>query len=162
MSTLTPQDHKYLKQLLKFQETSRCIKAQVGCIVVKNGKILVQDLNNPDLDYDCNKIGCIRRIRHISSGTQREICYGLCAEQNAFAQAARKGIKLKGATIYVTSHPCRICESMIADIQLKKVIYIRPYTDVLPKYNVLRKAGIPVIQAKEYFTPAESKKPKSV
>lgn len=145
---LSLQDKKFISKLKKLALKSRCLRAQIAAILVdKKGKIISASCNDPHACYDCRKIGCIRDIMNIPSGTQREICYGLCAEQYAISFAAKYGKSTKGATLYVTAHPCRICESLIAEAEIKKVIYCEGYPDVLPKWDVLKDYGVKVIKA---------------
>ncbi|OGJ47161.1 hypothetical protein A2344_03805 [Candidatus Peregrinibacteria bacterium RIFOXYB12_FULL_41_12] len=140
-----------LKKLIKLQSKSTCLRAKVGSIVTdKKGEIIAQATNSFHSIYDCRKIGCIRDIRHVPSGTRREICYGLCAEQYAFAKMACEGKSCRGGSIYVTSHPCRICESMIAESGIKRVIFLKGYPDIIPEYDILPDYGIEVIHAREF------------
>jgi len=148
---LTSSDHKFLKKLIALQKKSKCLRANVASIVVSaDGKIIAQATNSPHEIYSCKKIGCIRDIRQVPSGSRREICYGICAEQYCFAQMAGKGVSCKDGTIYVTSHPCRICESMIAESGIKRVVFIKGYPDIIPEYDVLPDYKIEVVHAKEY------------
>lgn len=49
------------------------------------------------------------------------------AEANAIAQAARKGIRLEGATVVVTSlYPCSGCAAMMKQAGIKRIITTRP------------------------------------
>lgn len=147
---LTKEDHKFLQQLKKVGQKSTCLRAKVGAIAVKNGKVLATGDNSFHKCYDCNKIGCIRNIQQIPSGTRREICYGICAEQRLFVNAVKDGIKLAGATLYVTSHPCRICEGIVAESGIKRVVYIKGFPDVIPVYDTLKDFGIEVVKAEEH------------
>lgn len=146
---ITAADNKFLKILKKTAAKSTCLRARVGAIAVRKGKILAHADNSPHKCYDCKKIGCIRNIQQIPSGTRREVCYGLCAEQRLLAEAVNKGIKLKEATLYVTSHPCRICEGLIAESGIKRVVYIKGFPDVIPIYDTLKDFDIEVVQAAE-------------
>jgi dCMP deaminase len=96
--------------------------------------------------YECSKIGCIRDMMEVASGTRREICYGICAEQWCLAIAAKEGIPVKGATLYCTKHPCRVCSGMIIAAGIKRVVYQEGYPEVLPGCNLLEDAGITVTQ----------------
>ena len=150
--SLTSSDLKFLKLLKNLAKHSTCLRAKVAAIAVKNGKILAKADNSPHKCYNCKKIGCIRNIQQIPSGTRREICYGLCAEQRLLAESAKKGIKLDKATLYVISHPCRICEGLIAESGISRVIYIKGFPDVIPIYDTLKDFKIEVIQAGEHDT----------
>lgn len=144
---LTKLDKKFLKLLKRVGPKSTCLRAKVGAIAVRNNRVLATGDNSFHKCYDCNLIGCIRNIQQIPSGTRREICYGICAEQRLFARAAQKGIKLAGATLYVTSHPCRVCEGMIAESGIKRVVYIKGFPDVIPIYDTLKDFGLEVVLA---------------
>ena len=48
------------------------------------------------------------RALGVPSGQRHEICRGLHAEQNAIIQAARYGINIAGATIYVNAARRRV------------------------------------------------------
>jgi dCMP deaminase len=142
-------DRKFLKMLKRIGPKSTCLRAKVGAVAVRRDRVLATGDNSFHTCYDCNLIGCIRNIQQIPSGTRREICYGICAEQRLFARAVSKGIKLGGATLYVTSHPCRVCEGMIAESGIKRVVYIKGFPDVIPIYDTLKDFGVEVIQAEE-------------
>jgi dCMP deaminase len=139
---LTKNDQKFLELIDTLEPKAKCLRANIACVLVKNNKILVKATNDWHREADCTKIGCIRNIQKIPSGTKREICYGLCAEQWALAKAAKNGISINGATCYVTKHPCRICESLLSEAGIKKVIYQEGYPDSLPKFDLFRRRGI--------------------
>lgn len=149
---LTSHDLKFLKLLKKLAKHSTCLRAKVAAIAVKNKKIIAKADNSPHKCYNCKKIGCIRDIQQIPSGQRREICYGLCAEQRLLAETAKKGIKLDKATLYTTSHPCRICEGLIAESGFSRVVYIKGFPDVIPIYDTLKDFKIEVIAASEHDT----------
>lgn len=146
---LTKEDRKFLRLLKHIGPKSTCLRAKVGALVVRRGRVIATGDNSFHKCYDCNIIGCIRDIQQIPSGQRREICYGICAEQRLFAHAVQKGIKLAGATLYVTSHPCRVCEGMIAESGIKRVVYIKGFPDVIPIYDTLKDFGLEVVQAPE-------------
>lgn len=141
-------DKKFLAIIDKMEPKAKCIRSKIAAMLVKNGKVLVKATNDWHKEANCLKIGCIRNIRRIPHGTRREICYGMCAEQWCLSLAAKKGIKTQGATCYVTKHPCRICESMLAEAGIKRVVYQEGYPDVLPKFNLFKSRGIKVEKAK--------------
>jgi len=71
----------------------------------------------------------------------------MCAEQWCLALAARKGISTRGATCYVTKHPCKVCESLLSEAGIKRVVYQEGYPDVLPKFDLFEKKKIKVEKA---------------
>jgi dCMP deaminase len=51
------------------------------------------------------------------------------AEANAIVQAARNGVRIDGADIYVTASPCFGCFKLIANAGLKRIVYGEFYRD---------------------------------
>ncbi len=144
---ITPNDYNILQKIDQMEPCAHCLRAQIACMIVKNKKVLVARTNDWLPGYNCSKIGCVRDMYQVPSGHQREICYGICAEQWCIAEAARQGISVKGATLYCTKHPCRICASLIAVAGIKKVIYQEGYPEVLTNFDILKSSGIVVEQA---------------
>lgn len=144
---LTNNDIEFLKLIDIEEPKALCLRAQISCIIVKDDKVLVKATNDWLKGYNCSQIGCIRNIMQIPSGSRREICYGLCAEQWALSLAAKDGISVEGATLYCTKRPCRICSSMIAVSGIKRVVFQENYPDVLPNFDVLKTYGVVVDQA---------------
>ncbi len=141
---ITKRDIKFLELVDALEPKARCIRANVACALVKGHKVLSTGTNDWHKEADCSKIGCIREKLKVESGTHRETCYGMCGEQWALAKAAKKGINVNGATAYVTKHPCRVCESLLAEAGIKRVVYQEGYPDILPKFNLFKQRGIKV------------------
>ena len=75
------------------------------------------------------------------SGQRHEICRGLHAEQNAIIQAARYGINITGASIYITTQPCVVCAKMLINAGIQEIVYQNPYPDELAM-SMLEEAGM--------------------
>lgn len=109
-----------------------CLRRAVGAVVVKDRRILSTGYNGvPSGIPHCAETGCLREKLHVPSGQRHELCRGLHAEQNAIIQAARYGIDISGASIYVTAQPCVVCAKMLINAGIKEVIYKDPYPDKL-------------------------------
>lgn len=143
---ITKKDIKILEKIDAMEPKAHCLRANIACAIVRGGKILVKATNDWHPETDCTKIGCIRNIRKVKSGTHREVCYGMCAEQWCLAKAAKKGLKLAGATAYITKHPCRVCESLLTEAGIKRVVYQEGYPDVLPKFDLFEKRKVRIEQ----------------
>lgn len=89
----------------------------------------------------CAETGCLRQQLGVPSGQRHEICRGLHAEQNAIIQAARYGINIAGASIYINTQPCVVCAKMIINADIEEIIYQNPYPDELAM-SMLEEAGI--------------------
>ena len=129
--------NKWDERFMDLAETvagwSSCFQTNrhVGAVAVKDKRILTTGYNGaPSGIESCAERGeCLRRVKNIASGTMQEVCYAVHAEQNAIIQAAKLGISLEGATMYVTHQPCVICTRMIINSGIKKVIYKNGYPD---------------------------------
>jgi deoxycytidylate deaminase len=49
------------------------------------------------------------------------------AEMAAIADAALRGVSVKGTTMYVTTFPCHLCARHIAAAGIERLVYIEPY-----------------------------------
>ena len=129
--------NKWDERFMNLAETvaswSSCYQSNrhVGAVAVKDKRVLTTGYNGaPQGIESCSERNeCLRRVKNIPSGTMQEVCYAVHAEQNAICQAAKLGVSLDGATMYVTHQPCVICTRMIINSGIKRVIYKNGYPD---------------------------------
>jgi len=135
-------DH-YFFEITKLVATrSTCVRRDVGAVIVKDKRILATGYNGaPSGLPHCLDVGCLREELKIPSGERQEICRGIHAEQNALIQAARFGISVDGAMIYVTHHPCVVCAKLLINAGIREICYLEDYPDELSK-SMLKEAGI--------------------
>lgn len=112
-----------------------CHRHCVGAVIVKDKRIVATGYNGaPAGVKNCLERGeCLRDKLKIESGTRAEMCYSVHAEQNAIVQAARLGISIDGATIYVTHQPCTTCTKFIINSGIKRIVYGIEYPDLFSK-----------------------------
>lgn len=122
----------------------------VGAVIVKDKRILATGYNGaPSGVESCkDREECLRRKMNIPSGTCQEVCYAVHAEQNAIAQAAKLGVSVEGASIYVTHQPCSICCKMIINAGIKKVYYKHGYPDEF-SLRLFKEADVELIKMDE-------------
>jgi dCMP deaminase len=70
---------------------------------------------------------CHRRALRIADVDKYNYCRASHAEANAIAQAARYGVAIKGATLYVTLQPCFVCLKLLATAQIKRIYFELAY-----------------------------------
>ena len=113
---------------------STCLRRQVGAIVVVDRRILATGYNGaPSNVPHCEEVGCLREKMKVPSGERHELCRGLHAEQNAMIQAARHGVRIDGATLYPTHHPCSMCAKMAINAGIRRIVCHEDYPDDLGK-----------------------------
>jgi len=145
-----PWDKYFMDIATLVASRSTCLRRNVGACVVKDRRILTTGYNGaPTGIAHCEDVGCLREKLKVPSGERHELCRGLHAEQNAIIQAAKTGISLEGAIMYVTNHPCFICAKMIINSGIKKIVYKEGYPDKRAK-DFLKKSGIEVVKLEEY------------
>lgn len=108
---------------------STCLRARVGAVMVRNRSILATGYNGAPAGMPhCLDTGCLIYESRTPDGEQEENCFRtIHAEINAIAQAARNGIRIDGADIYVTHTPCIHCFKVIVNTGISRVFYERPY-----------------------------------
>ena len=130
---MRPSWDEYFMEIAEVVKTrSTCLRRQVGAIIVKDRQILSTGYNGaPTGLKHCQETGCLRKQLSVPSGERHELCRGLHAEQNAIIQASLHGVKIEGATIYVTVQPCVVCAKMIINSGIKRLVYKGDYSDQL-------------------------------
>lgn len=127
---------------------STCIRRQVGCVIVKDKRLLTSGYNGaPSGLAHCSQVGCIRQKECIPSGQRQELCRGLHAEQNALVQAALHGVSVAGGTLYCTHQPCITCTKMIINAGIIRVLFENCYPDILAR-AMFDEADIEIICSK--------------
>ena len=118
-------DKNFLKIAQELATASKCVSKQVGAVIVKDGRILSTGYNGTPSGYtNCCEHwdGEYTPDHHEWSKT-----YEIHAEMNAIIWAARKGISIEGATIYVTLEPCSECSKNLIASGIKRIVYNKPY-----------------------------------
>ncbi|MBQ9001910.1 MAG: cytidine/deoxycytidylate deaminase family protein [Eggerthellaceae bacterium] len=144
MADTRPSWDEYFATLAKQVSTrTTCLRRAVGAVIVKENRILATGYNGVPRGMDhCSEVGCLREKLGVPSGQRQEICRGLHAEQNAIIQAARYGIDISGAKMYITTQPCITCAKMCINAGITEIIYANPYPDDL-SLGMLKEAGVP-------------------
>ncbi len=126
-------DRRFMHLAKEVSNWSTCVREgrKVGAVIVKDKRIIATGYNGaPAGITNCAEKGyCIRDRLNIKSGTRAEICYATHAEQNAITQAAKLGVPIADATIYVTHRPCVICTKLLINAGIKRIVYGYNYPD---------------------------------
>jgi dCMP deaminase len=116
---------------------------QVGAVAWRGAEVLGAAWNRhapteyaPYLDGDPRD--------NFSRGVRADLSTAAHAEAAVIARAARDGIRLAGADIYVTTFPCPACARLIADAAFRRCYFTGPYA-VLDGDTILRAADTELI-----------------
>ena len=108
---------EYFKKIvLVTKERSPCERLQVGCVLVKDNRIVSQGYN-----------GFLPGCPHESIVRDGHEQATVHAEQNAIADCARRGAACEGTIAYITHYPCIICARMLLASGIKEINYIEDY-----------------------------------
>jgi dCMP deaminase len=137
MSKKISKDEYYLKIAQTVGIKSNCLMVGHGAIIVKDDQIISTGyVGSPRKTLDCAKLGyCIRRKKQVKSGKGYEICRSVHAEMNAIINAARAGVSLLGADMFlsaskrqaddfklVNAYPCILCKKMIINAGISRFV----------------------------------------
>jgi dCMP deaminase len=116
---------------------------QVGAMAVRGDEILGAAWNHhgpteyaPYLDGDPRD--------GFSRGVRADLSTAIHAEASVVAQAARAGVPLDGADLFVTTFPCPACARLIAESGFRRCYFAGPYS-VLDGDDILHAAGIELL-----------------
>lgn len=103
-----------------------CVRAQHGCVVVKDFKIVSTGYNGtPQGDSNsCGTTGtCPRALDPTAQHSvgNYDLCWATHAEANALLRAA--WADLKDATAYITGTPCPGCWKLLKSAGIREVVY---------------------------------------
>ena len=109
-------DEYFKKIVLVTKERSACERLQVGCLLVKDNRIVSQGYN-----------GFLPGCPHKSIVRNNHEQATVHAEQNAIADCAKRGVSCENCTAYITHYPCIICCRMLLAAGISEIKYIHDY-----------------------------------
>jgi dCMP deaminase len=113
-------DDYFISTALLISCRSSCSRLHVGCILVKNNRIISSGYN-----------GFLPGSQHISilktqdNNTHEQAT--VHAECNAIADCANRGVNINNAIAYITHYPCINCFKMLVASGIKEIKYLHDY-----------------------------------
>lgn len=128
-------DETFLDVALIMARRATCDRAKVGAVLARDNGIITTGYNGspagfPHCDDDDHLMvdgHCVRTIH---------------AERNALIWAARLGICVEGATMYLTHSPCLQCMLLMVQAQIKRVVFLDEYRYDPLVWDAATRAGI--------------------
>ncbi|KAJ1969730.1 hypothetical protein IWQ62_000432 [Dispira parvispora] len=123
---------------------SNCMKRRVGCILVKDNRIIATGYNGcPRGITNCNNGGCPRCNEATPCGQSLDHCLCLHAEENALLEAGRARVEGYGRCIlYCNTCPCLGCAKKIVQVGVQEVVYSQAYGMDELSARLFQEAGI--------------------
>lgn len=129
MSTTTPTNRQrpdwdtyFMGFATAASHRATCDRKHVGAVIVVDKQVVATGYNGsvrgmPHCDeagHDMESGHCVRTIH---------------AEMNALAQAASRGVRIEGASIYTTASPCWACFRVLVNGGIRRYIYAEGYRE---------------------------------
>lgn len=132
-------DEFFMATAMLMATRSSCSRLRVGCVLVSGGeqshRIIAAGYN-----------GFLPGAPHTSQMRDGHEQATVHAEQNAIADAARRGASVLGATAYITHFPCINCAKILASAGLREIKYREDYRNDPLVRELLAGAGTHVLQ----------------
>ena len=108
---------EYFKQMtLITASRSPCERLKVGCVLVKENRIISQGYN-----------GFLPGAPHQSKVVNNHEQATVHAEQNAITDCAKRGVSSDGCDAYITHYPCVNCMKILCASGIKNIYFINDY-----------------------------------
>lgn len=120
---------------------------RIGSVVIKDGKIIFKT-HNQHLPSEHTPYVNGDPRNNFHKGVHLELGTSIHSEAAAIAEAAKKGISLEGAEIYVSTFPCPPCAKLIACSGIKRVYYRVGYK-VLDAESILKESNVEIVRVEE-------------
>ena len=109
-------DEFFTKIVNATRERSACERLKVGCLIVKDNRIVSTGYN-----------GFLPGAPHTSIVRNNHEQATVHAEQNALCDCAKRGVSCDGATAYITHYPCIICTRLMLAAGIREIKYLFDY-----------------------------------
>ncbi|OGF76429.1 hypothetical protein A3H65_01200 [Candidatus Giovannonibacteria bacterium RIFCSPLOWO2_02_FULL_45_14] len=119
---------------------------QVGAVVARDGNVLATGFNKqvpsqhtPYYEGDARMF--------FKRGLNIELTTDQHAESVVISEAAKKGIALLGADLYISTFPCPPCAKIVAAAGIKRCYFLSGYS-MLDGERILKDSGVEIIQVR--------------
>ena len=117
MNNERPSWDKYFKDLVILtSKRSSCERLHVGCLFIKDNRIIAQGYN-----------GYISGCQHNPIIKDNHNIATIHAEQNTITDCAKRGVSCNGCEAYITHYPCFNCMKLMVSSGISKINYINDY-----------------------------------
>jgi dCMP deaminase len=132
-------DEYFMATAVLMSTRSPCERLNVGCVIVSGG-----ERKNRLVAAGYN--GFLPGTPHVSRVREGHEQATVHAEQNAVADAARRGSSVEGCVAYVTHFPCINCAKILAAAGIAEIRYRSDYSNDPLVAPLLADAGIKITQ----------------
>ncbi len=137
-------DEYFLEIMQTVSKRGTCDRGHASCVFVKDKQILVTGYAGSPVGFPhCDEVGHqMKKMIHEDGHITEHCVRTVHAEQNAICQAARRGVPLEGATVYINMTPCRTCAMLLINTGIKRVVSLNKYHAGQESEEMFKKAKI--------------------
>lgn len=132
-------DEYFMATAMLMATRSNCERLHVGCVIVTAG-----ERKNRIVAAGYN--GFLPGTPHVSRLRDGHEQATVHAEQNAIADAARRGSSVEGCIAYVTHYTCINCAKILAAAGISEIRYREDYSNDPIVASLLEEAGVKVLK----------------
>ena len=120
----------FMKVAETISEFSKCVSFQVGCIYVKDGRIISMGYNGTPTGYIncCDKFDKDNFDREVHHEWSKK--HEIHAEINGILYAAKNGVCIDGCDIFCTLMPCNDCLKALTQSGVQTIYYRNTYDKI--------------------------------
>ena len=133
---IRPSWDEYFKEIvLLTSKRSTCFKLSVGCLLVKDNRIISQGYN-----------GYLSGLPHEPILRDGHNIGTIHAEQNAIIDCAKRGVSSNGTTAFITHYPCLNCFKFLQAGGIQEIKYINDYNNDIEVEKLAKLTNINIIK----------------
>lgn len=134
MTNTRPTWDEYFKQLVQLTSSrSSCSRLHVGCLFVKDKRIIAQGYN-----------GYIAGLQHEPIIKDNHNIATIHAEQNTITDCAKRGVSCNNCIAYITHYPCFNCMKLMVSCGICEINYINDYNNDKLVEELAKQANISI------------------
>lgn len=129
-----PSWEEYFKEIVTITaKRSSCERLNVGCLFVKDNRIIAQGYN-----------GYISGCPHEMIVKDNHNIATIHAEQNTITDCAKRGVSSKDCTAFITHYPCYNCMKLMVSCGICDIKYIDDYKNDKLVQNLANQTSITI------------------
>ena len=143
MPTQQETDETYMGVALLHAKRSKSRRTNTGgCLVTSKGVCIPGYNGTPKgMDNNCERLAKEGEFTEGDYGWLVTLPSVIHAELNCILKAAKEGVSIEGATMYITMSPCLHCSAMMIQAGIKEVVFLENYRDT-SGLDLLKQAGV--------------------
>lgn len=127
-------DHVHMRTAMLYAEKSKATRKKVGAVIVTASGAILPGYNGTPMNTsnECEKrVWVPNEGAWGDAGEYQLVTKSECihAETNCILKAAKEGVSVLGASVYVTLSPCVPCAAMLIQAGLTRLFYLEEYRD---------------------------------